>query len=288
MVVDAVLYGITFVGLVVGSITDLKIREVPDWLSYGLMFSGLGLRLLFSVALLDWSVFVSGVVGFVLFVVMGYLMYYSGQWGGGDSKLLMGIGALVGLDLDFSHFPIIIVFFITALLAGAFYGIFWVIGLALLHASSLRGELWRLGTRAGRVHRMGLLVTVPLFVLALLVPVDAVLRITLLVGALLPLLLFYLWIFVKGVENVALIKHVQPEQLTEGDWIARDVVVDGKRVAGPRDLGIGQAQIKKLIHYRQQGKLNMVIVKEGIPFVPSFLIGFVLTLIFRDWLSLFF
>ena len=39
---------IAFVALIAGSYTDIKKREVPDWISLGLIFVGLGARLIYS------------------------------------------------------------------------------------------------------------------------------------------------------------------------------------------------------------------------------------------------
>ena len=48
----AITYLLSFIALFIGSITDLKTREVPDWVNYGLVISGLGLNLLFSAVFL--------------------------------------------------------------------------------------------------------------------------------------------------------------------------------------------------------------------------------------------
>jgi prepilin signal peptidase PulO-like enzyme (type II secretory pathway) len=53
--------------------------------------------------------------------------------------------------------------------------------------------------------------------------------------------------------------------------------VAGKRITGPKDLGISKEQIRKLIALRNKGKLNKnfrVLIKNGIPFVPSFLLAY--------------
>ena len=68
------------------------------------------------------------------------------------------------------------------------------------------------------------------------------------------------------------------KKLTEGDWIAKDVVVKGKKICGPKDLGISRKQISRL------SKLNIkkVLVKYGMPFVPSFLLAFIITLLWGN------
>jgi hypothetical protein len=78
-------------------------------------------------------------------------------------------------------------------------------------------------------------------------------------------------------------KFIVPEKLTEGDWIAKDVVVDKKKIVGPKDLGIEKHQIKQLIELKKKGKISKVKVKYGIPFVPSFLVAFILSLVLGSW-----
>jgi hypothetical protein len=72
------------------------------------------------------------------------------------------------------------------------------------------------------------------------------------------------------------------EKLTEGDWIVKDVIVGGKRICGPKDLGISKPQIEVLLKLKQKGKIRKILVKEGMPFVPVFLISFVISLIWGN------
>ena len=99
---------------------------------------------------------------------------------------------------------------------------------------------------------------------------------------------FYLFIFAKAVEKTAMIKAIPPEEITEGDWIVDNIIVDKKKIVGPKDLGIEKKQIKELIALKQQGKINKIKVKYGLPFVPSFLIAYVLSLAFGAWWILLF
>ena len=52
--IDLILVTIVFVGLVIGTMTDIKTREVPDWVNFGLIAAGLGIRALYSVINSDW------------------------------------------------------------------------------------------------------------------------------------------------------------------------------------------------------------------------------------------
>ncbi|MBT4352442.1 hypothetical protein HOD20_07955, partial [archaeon] len=93
---------------------------------------------------------------------------------------------------------------------------------------------------------------------------------------------FFIWVVVKSIEEVCMIKKVAPEKLTEGDWIVKDIKIDGKRICGPKDLGIERKQIDQLIKFKKQKKITYVTIKNGIPFVPSFLFAFVYTIIFNN------
>lgn len=68
----------------IGSITDLKKREIPDWLTYSLMLLGIALNI---AAQQYWGI-VLGAAVFVLGLIANRFLRY----GGGDAKLLAGIG----------------------------------------------------------------------------------------------------------------------------------------------------------------------------------------------------
>ena len=77
-------------------------------------------------------------------------------------------------------------------------------------------------------------------------------------------------------------KKISVSELTEGDWIAENIRRKGKQICGPGDLGISKNQIFAL------KKLNVgkIKVKEGIPFVPSFLAGWLMTVFYGNFIML--
>jgi len=125
------IYIICIVLLAAASWTDLKTHEVPDWINYSGIFAGLGLRLIWSLYSFDWSFILEGIAGFGAFLGVGVVLFYLGQWGGGDSKLLMALGALLGLKLSFTH--ITVLFLANLVIVGGAYGFAWSVGLALLN-----------------------------------------------------------------------------------------------------------------------------------------------------------
>ena len=111
MAFSIVILVIGLIVLLIGSYTDIRTREVPDWVDYGLIFIGLGTRLIYSFATFDWSYLIEGILGFAVFLAIAYAMFYAGQWGGGDAKMMMGLGALVGLRFGWLDFSLSFLFY---------------------------------------------------------------------------------------------------------------------------------------------------------------------------------
>jgi len=251
---------------------------------------------------------INSIAGFLLFLAFALIMFYSGQWGGGDSKLMMGLGALIGINLEFFKmiffnimnlfkpvYPMLFVklpfavnLLVNILIIGAVYGLLWSFVMVLINWKKFLKQTKKLFSkkRIKKMHKYFLVIFLILIIITLFLK-DTNLKITLylLLGA--ALLIFYLGIFIKAVENSSMLKYVKPSELTEGDWIAKNVKVAGEYICGPKDLGIEKKQIKKLISLYKKRKIRKILIKEGIPFVPSFLIAFIITLIYGNIVLLF-
>ncbi|MFC1741946.1 prepilin peptidase [Nanoarchaeota archaeon] len=273
MIAESILYLIVLIALLIGTYTDFKVREVPDWLNYSLIFIGLGLRLIFSIVYHDWDFILHGLFGFGALFILALLMFYTGQWGGGDSKMVMGLGALLGMELALDTF--LIGFIINIVLFGALFGLAFSIYLTATNFRRFSKEFNRRFKKKNREKWFVWIGTVVLLAISLLIPATIKIPVVVLAGLL--LLTFYAFIYLKSVEAACMIKWVAPELLTEGDWVVKDVVVNKKRICGPKDLGLEMSQIKKLIRLKKQGSIKKVLIKYGIPFVPSFLIAFIAT-----------
>lgn len=286
---NIILLSIAAAALVAGTVTDIRTREVPDWINYALIFSGIGLRLLYSAIASEWRYLLEGIAGFAIFLVIGYIMFYAGQWGGGDSKMMMGLGAVIGFSFSWQPFPLLLVFFLNILVAGSIYGLVYSIVLAVKYKKSFVKE-FRKKMKDDKMHRFRRikLALLMLAVVAMIILLKAgVLNIVssalLLALVIIVYLSFYMLIFVKAVESAVMIKQIPPEMLTEGDWIAKDVVVRGRRIVGPKELGVEKKHIKEMVALKEKGKLKTVWVKYGIPFVPSFLVAYIASLMFGAW-----
>lgn len=287
MVYSLILISVILIGLAAATITDLKIREVPDWLSYGLIVVGLSLNLLFSFIYWDYWFLINSLAGFLLFLIFALIMFYAGQWGGGDAKVLIGLGAMIGLDVRFIGFPFLITFFINILLIGATYGLICSLTLAFKNWNNFFREFKKaLHSSKTKKSRNYVIIFIFLILFLSFLSRGTIFSSFLFALALLALVTFCLWIFVKAVEKACMIKSMPPNELTEGDWIVRNIKYKGKYICGPKDLGIEKKQIKELVKLYKQKKIKEVLIKQGIPFVPSFLIAFIVSLFFGNLLFL--
>ena len=274
-----IIYGISLIVLFVGSLTDLKTREVPDWLNYGLIMAGVAVNLLATIVYSEPAFIINSLVGLAIFFGIAYIMFYAGQWGGGDSKMLMGIGAMIGIDVSFHRPQFLFDFFINTLFVGAFYGLLWSIGLVIKNRKKFVKEFGKvLGKKSSILAKKASIAAAAILVTASFAMRQHYAKILIWSLALLVMLTFYIFVFVRAVEKISMYKLVEPSKLTEGDWIVKDIFHGREYIAGPKDLGIERRQIRQLVELYRKGKIRKVLVKEGIPFVPSFFIAFIVTL----------
>ena len=79
-----------------------------------------------------------------------------------------------------------------------------------------------------------------------------------------------LLVFAESIENVCLIKRISPKELTLGDWLYDDIIVGNRKIKANWD-GVSKSELDWI---RKKCKGN-IFIKQGIPFTPGFLIGFI-------------
>lgn len=286
---------VCFFGLLFGSMTDLKRREVPDILNAGLLMVGFGIATIASIV--SWNVLslASALLGFIFCFFISCIMFYTGQWGGGDAKLLIALGALIGLpfsplqsllillmnnpfSIAMHDIPFLFIFLFMVIFLGGIFGFFWLVILIVRHwhqfVPSYLSALEERYARRKRYILYALLLI--LFSVAVFVS-DFSLQILSAVSALLLFFLYHSFLIIKVTEQIAFVKRVPVSDITEGDWVAEDVVVEGKIIVSKKDLGMSREQLHELQRLAKHGKISVVPVKYGIPFVPSFLLAFVVS-----------
>lgn len=293
MTPDGILVGVGLAGLLIGSITDIQKREVPDWVNYFLIYAGLGIRFINSIWSGEWSYFLYGLLGFGIFLGLAYLMFFTGQWGGGDSKMLMGMGALFAtapvflvekFQPNLLGFPFLVSFWINLLLVGAVYGILWTMGLGIAHFEKTKKAFieW-LAIPSIKKVRVYSHILAGILLLAGVLVRSIMIRLTGFIFGGMILVFFYMYIVIKSVEQAAMFRSLPPSKLVEGDWPLEDIIVDKKVIFSvEKKIGIEQDDLEKLQKLEEQGKIKTIDVRHGVPFVPSFLFAFIVTIGFGN------
>lgn len=283
--IDILLLTIGFFWLIFATFSDIKTREIPDWLSYSLIIIALTTRLIYSIIFKQISFFFYGLIGFTIFLGIALLFYYSKQWGGGDSKLLMGIGALFATypETLIKYFnpnlnlPFLLSLLINILVFGALYGIIYSLVLVIKNKDKFKKQFLDLYNKTKKQEIIFLITAVVLLIFTLLIE-NIYIKLSLLGLILILLIIPILWIFIKATELACMYKFISTNKLTPGDWIAQDIKINKKIIYNKNSIGVNKNQIelfKKL-------KIKKVLIKEGIPFTPSFLLGIIISLIFGN------
>ncbi|MGQ9788787.1 MAG: prepilin peptidase [Candidatus Hadarchaeaceae archaeon] len=86
---------VAVVGSIIATYTDLRNRIIPNELNFTMIFFGIGYGIFLGLIRWDFFVMVSGILGATISFVVGYLLWKTGGWAGGDVKLFTALGALL-------------------------------------------------------------------------------------------------------------------------------------------------------------------------------------------------
>ena len=267
---DYFLFGIGIFWIAFASIQDLRKREVANWLNFSLIFLGLTYRIAYGLYYSNPGYIRAGAASFIMFCAIAYALYYGKAFAGGDAKLLMGVGTLIPGDSLYAVISNGLIFIFVLLIIGALWSIFALFTpLAPLKWKSLKKEI---NKRKIKYY----IYTAFLFALAALgasfVYNDIIYSVVLLIFSIIiggyPIL--------KAADSGMVIK-VRPKDLVEGDWILEDIKIGNKTIKKTVH-GLSYSDIKLIRHY---GKT--INVKAGVPFVPAFMISFIIMVFF--WVS---
>jgi len=101
---------LTVVFLTTAAVLDLRSRRIPDWIPLALLGAGVVL----VVARLDAVPWVHRALGICVGFAIGAMLFYGRVLGGGDAKLMAGMGACLGLPI------LMVVFLFSSIVGGAF------------------------------------------------------------------------------------------------------------------------------------------------------------------------
>jgi len=265
--INLFLISLALVWMIFASVEDLRKREVEDWVSYSLIIFAVGIRFFYSLFYGDYSVFYSGLIGLGIFFLLGNLFYYSRIFAGADAKLMIALGVILPFSNSFLiNFKLFFLFLFLFFIVGGVYGLAWSFVLSIKNFKKFKVDFHKRIFSSKKLILsttfFGLVIfffgffMFPFFLLGIL-----------LIGY--PYLLFYS----KSVDSVAMVKNVLPKELTIGDWLVNDILVGKKLIKANWD-GLTKEEIQVL-----KKRNKRVLVRYGIPFIPVFLISFILYLI---------
>jgi len=282
---DIIIVVIALIWLTIASISDVKTTEVPNWLSFSLIIIALGIFSFQSIIEKTFTPILGSLIGLAIFTAIGAGMYYAKQWGGADAKILMGLGALLyqypqKLVTIFSpnlNMPFLIIIFINIFLAGAIYGLLISIGLMVKERKKFVIIYKEIYKKTRGVLIILILLAIIFVIIATFFTKIIEIKVMFYFAGIFPLLFFNLFIAVKSIEKVSMEKTINTKNLIEGDWIDEDIKIGNKLIYSKKSLGVTKEQIMLIQKHKKKVK-----VKAGIAFLPPFLIGVIISLIFGN------
>lgn len=259
------LFALALIYTIFATIQDLRFREVANWLNYSLIAFALSYRAFYAIENNDAQFFIFGVLGVLVFVALSYTLYYGKVFAGGDAKLLMGYGAIFPYTNYLSLITIPLIFVFLLLLVGSVYSLIFSVVIVTKNKSKFKQEF----SRQFRKNKKFILFSLVFLALVIIFSLKFSFLFALIPLSLVPALLVY----TKSVENCMIIL-LPPNKLTEGDWIEQDVKLKNY-VVKKTVHGLTKKDIEML---KKQNK--KILVKQGIPFVPAFLISLIITALF--------
>ena len=262
---------LAIVWLVGAILQDLHRREVDNIWNFSLIGFALAYRLAVSGFTGNYWFFFNGLIGFGIFLILGNLFYYSRLFAGGDAKLVIALGPILPLSYSWLvNMKIFGIFIGGFLVGGSLYVFAWSLVLVFINFNPFIKEYKKQAKMYKHYFNLSLLFA--LIFGGLLYFMESDLFLSSLVFLLFPVL----FIFARAVEEVCMIKAVSVDKLTVGDWLYEDLYVGSRKIKKNWE-GLSEKDLK-LIRKKYHRK---VMVKYGVPFTPSFLIGFLFVL----WLA---
>lgn len=258
---------LALIWILFATVQDLKTREVSNWLNFSLIIFAIGFRFFYSLFSSDWNFLFQGLIGLGIFFVIGNIFYYSRVFAGGDAKLLISLGAILPLSSSFiTNLKIFVLFLFLFLFAGAIYGLVYSFVLVGRNFSNFKKSFRERLVKQRKFLLLFLVFAIIFVLLGFVLELFFYFAILVFISP-------YLFIYAKALEKSCLVKSVSPKQLREGDWLVSDVYV-GKKLIKASWEGLSIENIKLLRKSRRK-----IEIKEGIPFVPVFLISFLILII---------
>ena len=263
---------LAIVWMISAVIQDFRKREVANWWNFSFIVFVLAYRFFLSVEAWNYAYLLWGLVGLLVGFILSNAFYYARMFAGGDAKLLMAIGTILPLSLSWKiNLEILFWFVALFLVGGAIYGLIYSIIISFINFRKFKKRFVVYLKRYNLVNLFAFSVSMLLILISIFLknfynfPPFLIISFALLIF-ISPLLFFY----AKSIEDTCMNRLVSVNFLTIGDWLVKPVKA-GRIKIRPDWEGLSEEDLKKI----QKNVRGKILVKYGIPFTPSFLIGFI-------------
>ncbi len=259
------LFTLGLIWILFATIQDGKTREIANWLNFSLLIFALGFRFFYSLFIGDgFNFFYQGVMGLIVFFILGNLLYYAKFFAGGDTKLMIALGPVLafypGTIENLLYFGEFLFYF---LIIGGAYSLIASLGFSIKYFKNFQKEFSKqVKTNKPKVSFIT--------ILGLIIMIFGFWDLLLFYLGVIIFILPYFYIYAKAVDEACMIKKVDVKTLTEGDWLYSNLKI-GKKVIKANWNGL----TKKEIDFIKKNK-KFVKIRFGIPFTPVFLITYLL------------
>ncbi len=257
---------LALIWIIFATFQDLMNREVANWLNFSLIIFALEFRFfygLFNGA--GFGLFYQGLIGLGIFLVLGNVFYYGRMFAGGDAKLLMALGAILPLSENFMiNVNYFLSFFALFLITGVIYGFIWSFTMFFRNTKSFMKEFPRQFQKNKKIMLLITLFAIIFLILGFYYTEFFYL-------AIFTFIFPYLLVYAKTIDECCMIKKLKINRLREGDWLYKDIKVGKKTIKATWD-GLSKRNIELI----KKKKIKYIQIRQGIPFVPVFLISFLI------------
>lgn len=283
-VADLLLLGIAIIFLIFASITDIKKKEVPNWLSFSLVAIALAIRGIGALVFKDFSYFYWALIAVVIFYALGEIFFYSNIFGGGDAKLFVALAAVfatgpyfvnaMGSGLGFGE-PFLLTFMINSLFLGSVWGMIVSI---FIFIKMPRKKFFIQFNSINKKLKWARIISL-VFALISIIFTFILNEAWFIIMGVMILILPSIYSFLKVIENNQK-RLMNPRDLVEGDYLYENARI-GKTIIKKSVHGLSKKQINLLRKVKKK-----VWVNPGLIFVPIILIALIVSLFYGNLLFL--
>ncbi len=204
-----------------------------------------------------------GVLGLVIFFLIGNFLYYSRLFAGGDAKLMTALGSILFFSESLSsNINNLVLFLVLFFFVGTLYGLIASFYFCLKNLKNFKKEFWK---RLQKIKKT----IYGFMIFGLVLMAIGFTENLFFVFGILIFLFPGLYLFAKSIDEVCMIKKIKTEKLTQGDWLYKNLKIGNKMIEANWN-GLAKKQIDFI-----KKKKDFVLIRKGIPYVPTFLISFI-------------